>query len=92
MLKTSGKRVHTVGIRQRKNSVHLSTDIVQSLLVQHASSAKTRFILHFIPFFPQQLSPLKIAISPLFEHYFYPVSTALTISTTKEEFERKVII
>lgn len=33
--------------------------------------------------FPQSYSPLKIAVSPLVEHYFYPVSTGPTNTDTK---------
>ena len=89
MPKISGKLVHLPGIVQRKNSAQLSTRFMDSARPTHDHSAKARLILPFIPFFPQLFSPTKPAPSPLFEHYFYSVSTTPTIRTTKENLKER---
>ena len=85
----SGKLVQIDGIAQRKNSAQLSTWLMDNIQPAGRHGVKTRLILSFIPFFPQPFSPAKIAPSPLFEHYFYPVSTAPTIKTTKENLKER---
>ena len=89
MPKTGGKPVQANGIIRRKNSAQLSTwlmDIIQRI---QPSSAKAHLIPQLIPVFPQVFSPTKIAVSPLYEHYFYPVSTAPTIRSTKENLKER---
>jgi hypothetical protein len=85
----SGKLVQMNGIAQRKNSAQLSTWLMDTIQPTRHYGAKARLILLFIPFFPQLFSPARIASLPLFEHYFYPVSTAPTIKTTKEKLKER---
>jgi hypothetical protein len=71
----SGKLVKSAGITKGKSGVWLSTFMRTLKPLSLRSSAKPGFVPYFAPFFTQYLSPLKIASSPLIEHYFYPVST-----------------
>lgn len=89
MLKISGKPVQTNRIAQRKNSAQLSTWLINNVQPARPSGVKARLILSFIPFFPQPFSPAKSAPLPLFEYYFYPVSTVPTIKTTKENLKER---
>lgn len=67
-----------------------STINMRSSQNPHADRVQVDSIHQLIPYFAQLFSPAKLAILPLFEHYFYPVSTAPTITTTKEK-EKKGI-
>ncbi len=78
------------GITQRQSSALVSTITAQLAANAHTGSVQTDSIHQLIPYFAQLFSPAKFAISPLFEHYFYPVSTGPTITTTKEK-EKKGI-
>jgi hypothetical protein len=66
-----------------------STYSLRSAMGTSQSSVKQRLITNFIPRFPLQLSPAKIAPSPLVEHYFYPVSTGPIIKTTKGKIKER---
>jgi|GEM_PF-1486331 len=88
MLKISGKLVNREWITLRKTSGRLSTirALVYTLITW--SSVQVALLPKVIPLFAQHFSPLKIASSPLSEHYFYPVSTAPTIRTTKGKLKK----
>lgn len=83
MLKACAKHVERTGIFLWKAGELLSTLIPQSINHPTVGSVKRRVITNFIPTFPLQLSPIKIAILPLTEHYFYPVSTGPITNPTK---------
>ncbi len=71
----SGKLVKSSGITHGKSGAWLSTSMRALKPLSLHGSANPGFVPHFAPFFAQYLSPLKVASSPLVEHYFYPVST-----------------
>lgn len=83
MPNTSGKLVNSIWISPGKTSERLST--TSSFVHNPAAILRVQVGLlpKVVPLFAQHFSPLKIAVSPLFEHYFYPVSTAPTIRTIK---------
>lgn len=83
MHKACVKHVDAWRKRNRKSSVRLSTKRVQTFTTATESGVNAQLITTFIPSFPLHISPLKIASLPLVEHYFYPVSTAPIINTTK---------
>jgi len=84
MLKTCVKHVDRAGTFLWKAGVRLSTYSPHNIQAMNQGSAKQRLITSFIPTFPLQLSPAKIAILPLTEHYLYPVSTGPITNPTKE--------
>jgi len=48
-------------------------------------------VLHKVfPILPQYISPAKIALSPLIEHYLYPVSTAPINTATKNKLKKGI--
>jgi hypothetical protein len=51
----------------------------------YTKRVKALFLHESFPLFYHYISPLKNSFSPLFEHYFYPVSTAPTINNIKEK-------
>ena len=89
MPKVSGKLVNSNGIRHGKNSARLSTWLVGVVEVVRGISAKASVIHQLTQTFPHLFSPEKITPLPLFEHYFYPVSTVPTIKATKENVKER---
>ena len=83
MPKPCGKAVQTQRITLGKTIGQLPTDIPTATTAHILARVKALVSPKVIRTFPQTYSPLKIAVSPLIEHYFYPVSTGPTISTTK---------
>lgn len=83
MPKPCGKAVHDTRIKSGKTLGQLSTDIPTATMIHIRDRVKALVSPKVIRTFPHSYSPLKIVISPLIEHYFYPVSTGPTISTTK---------
>ena len=71
------------GITRCENGVRVSTIIPPLATNLHNGRVKVDSIHQLIPYFAQLFSPAKIAVSPLSEHYFYPVSTGPTITTIK---------
>lgn len=71
----SGKPVKNTRKALGKNRASPST-VVQSLrTTEQLARVQPGVFPYFTPKFTQHFSPLKIALSPLVEHYFYPVST-----------------
>jgi hypothetical protein len=70
-------------MNQRTSGAQTSTGRWGNELLSHNLRAQPAFLPTLIRTFPLKISPLKIALSPLVEHYFYPVSTAPTITNTK---------
>jgi hypothetical protein len=83
MPKPCGKAVHDTRIKSGKTLGQLSTVIRTAITTYTGDRVKARVSPKVIRTFPQTYSPLKIAISPLIEHYFYPVSTGPTNTDTK---------
>jgi hypothetical protein len=80
---SSGKLVNSGLISHGKTRAKSSTAYLLSRFTARYDSVQPRFTHIVFPFFAQHFSPLKIALSPLIEHYFYPVSTGPINSTTK---------
>jgi hypothetical protein len=83
MPKTCGKAVQTTRIKLGKTVGQLSTVLLTPSFTYIATRVKALVSPKVIRTFPQTYSPIKIAVSPLIEHYFYPVSTGPTITNTK---------
>ena len=83
-----GKLVQTQRMNLRIVRVRLSTFRAIQLRVATSASVQLPFLRKLSESYTPHLSPAKIAISPLIEHYFYPVSTApinnLTLKKLKE--------
>lgn len=77
------KLVESVGKQRGKISGFLSTLTRTPRSIHQTVWVKARVFTTSFPNFPQVLSPSKIAILPLIEHTFYPVSTTPTTNTTK---------
>ncbi len=78
MLKACVKLVNYLGTNHGKFGALLSTHSLSSLLSSPTPRAQLQLMTSSFPTFPLYISPAKIAVSPLIEHYFYPVSTAPT--------------
>ena len=83
MLKPCGKVVQTRRTIPGKTIGQLSTVLPTPHFIHIATRVKALVSPKVVRTFPQDYSPVKIAFLPLIEHYFYPVSTGPTISTTK---------
>lgn len=83
MLRVCGKLVERTRVILRKNSVLFSTYSRQLATRYYKQRAQPVVFTNTFPTFPLQLSPLKIAVSPLSEYYLYPVSTAPINNSTK---------
>jgi hypothetical protein len=75
-----GKQAHNLGQVVRKSCVALSTLSQYAHSPVYLRGAKAAFIPKPFRAFHPHPSPANIAVSPLVEHYFYPVSTPTTIS------------
>jgi hypothetical protein len=84
--KNCGKQVYSTWETVRKSCVRLSTLTVNCLQAGMPGGVKLCVIRKSIPLLFPQISPLILTTLPLSEHYFYPVSTVPTISTTKKIF------
>lgn len=89
MPKACGKGVHDTRETPRKTIGQLSTVLPTVLSTRLQDRVKALLSLIVIRTFPQTYSPLQIAVSPLIEHYFYPVSTGPTITNTEEKFKER---
>ena len=75
MLKLCGKIANNLREATGKTGARPSTfqvNVTHSVL---ATRAKVPFVQKLSRGFTSQISPVKITISPLSEHHFYPVST-----------------
>lgn len=84
MLSTCVKVVDYLRTQHGKYGAFLSPRTHVQAIEVPSYRAKPMVIPIITPTFPLHLSPPKIAISPLIEHYFYPVSTAPIIRATNE--------
>jgi hypothetical protein len=84
----SGKLVQIGLITHGKNRGSVSTHKQPSRFVWQPGGVQPRFIPQLFPFFTQHFSPLRIASSPLIEHYFYPVSTEPITIPTKGKLKK----
>lgn len=83
MPKPCGKGVQRTRIKLRKTIGQPSTVLPTLTLSYIRDRVQALVSPKVIRTFPQSYSPLKIAVSPLIEHYFYPVSTGPTNTDTK---------
>lgn len=77
------KSVNTAGKQHGKAGVVSSTQTRSMVDTPSSSRAQPLLFTSFIPTFPLRFSPPKITLLPLFEHYFYPVSTAPIINRSQ---------
>lgn len=89
MLRPCAELVDYMGKPRGVSRVFLSTVGVEALYRVLEASAKARVITMFLPIFPLQLSPAKSASSPLYEHTFYPVSTAPINNCNQMKFKER---
>ena len=83
MPKYSGKAVNSLRVIAGKSRVQLSPVMHIASFIHYMRRVQVRVIHDLSDLSTPSLSPLKIAISPLIEHYFYPVSTAPINNPTK---------
>lgn len=76
MHKACGEIVDILGFGGRTTSARPSTEAMMTLCSNDAAWVKEAFVHKVLPQFSQLISPPKFALSPLIEHYLYPVSTA----------------
>jgi hypothetical protein len=84
----SGKPVGSARTTQGKTRVLLSTIRRTARTLQQQVRVKPVEFPYFTPNFTQHFSPLKIAFSPLVEHYFYPVSTGPINNSIKGKLKK----
>lgn len=83
-LKSWVKNVYNKRINSSKNSALVSTKMMSGLLKLQNQVYKTSLIHQTINYFTTNLFTSFLALSPLFEYKFYPISTAPIIKTNKE--------
>ncbi len=83
MLSRSGKRVDYLRIATGTSSGRLSPCRPLLHAIIHKQRVQLPFTHKLSDLFTPNLSPYKIALSPLTEHTFYPVSTAPINNPTK---------
>ena len=83
MPKYSGKAVNSLRVIAGKSRVQLSPVDHITSFIHHLRRVQVQVIHDLSDLSTPSLSPLKIATSPLIEHYFYPVSTAPINNPTK---------
>ena len=76
-----GKTVKNSWKAGRKACVRSSTSTYPRMLIDQCVRVKAVLIPRLIPRLHPQSSTQKIALSPLFEYIFYPVSTAPNTTT-----------
>lgn len=83
MPKTCAKHVDFLRIQQRKTGGLLPTERIIIKAFAYLLRVKPAVLPNVVPIFPQAISPLFFHNLPLFEHIFYPVSTAPITTTTE---------
>ena len=83
MLKYSGKAVHSLRVLPGKSRVQLSPVAYITSFVHQLQRVQVQVIHDLSDLSTPRLSPLIFALSPLTEHYLYPVSTAPINNPTK---------
>ncbi len=84
MHNTSGKAVHYLRVVHRKTRGRLSPAANLQLLKDQLARVQVRFVHYLSDLYTPYLSPANFPVSPLIEHYLYPVSTAPINNPTKE--------
>lgn len=92
MLKVCGKHVRSLGTVAGKSQVQVSPTYRITHLISLATRAQPPFLPTFVRSFSTPSSTRSNPFPPLVEHYFYPVSTAPTITFTKGLKRRKAVI
>jgi hypothetical protein len=84
-----GKQASKLRTYVRKTTGRLSTHCVK--IMQRTTSARAKDLITHVLFTqqPTGISPAKKRISPLIEHYFYPVSTAPINYYTQLNFKER---
>lgn len=77
------KNVYSLFTLEGTNSEQLPTTLSLSAYFPTQPVHKTPSFPRFIPVFPLQFSPLKIASSPLLNNHLYPLSTPPINTKTK---------
>ena len=85
MPETCGKGVERLRTAHRKTIGQSSTAFQYPPHSATLGRVQAQVTPRLIRTFPQSSSPGNFAVSPLIEHYLYPISTAPTITTTEEK-------
>lgn len=88
MLRVCGKQVNFARITRRISRARLSTYHMLQRLTAVVRSVKPVALHDFFLLHTHSIPQVKLASSPLIEHYFYPVSTAPTINSIKEKLKK----
>ena len=83
MPKYSGKAVNCLRVIAGKSRVQLSPINHIASFIHQLRRVQVQVIHDLSELSTPSLSPLKTTVSPLIEHYFYPVSTAPINNPTK---------
>lgn len=83
MLKYSGKAVNSLRVIAGKSSVQSSPVTYIASFIHQLQRVQVLVTHRLSELYTPKLSPSKIALSPLTEHYLYPVSTAPINNPTK---------
>jgi hypothetical protein len=83
MLKYSGKTVNSLRLLHGISSAQLSPVRLLPSFIHLLQRVQVRLTHNLSDLYTPRLSPAKIALSPLTEHYLYPVSTAPINNPTK---------
>ena len=79
-----GKHGHNLGMEERTTGARLSTQRAKIYTDEAAQRVQPVVLPKLFPIHPLYISPVKRVLSPLIEHYLYPVSTGPIINPIKE--------
>ncbi len=88
MPKSCGNIVNILGSTLGKTRAWLSPKMHHRHSMDQLIRVQPSFIHITFPLLSQLISPLRIAVSPLIEHYLYPVSTAPTNSHNQGKLKK----
>ena len=89
MLSTCGQAVGSLRISTRKTRARVSPVSFIDLYAQNLGGVKVSFLRKLSVSFTPYISPPKLAVLPLFEHYFYPVSTEPINNCNPNKFKER---
>jgi hypothetical protein len=89
MLNTSGKAVDCLRVMLGITGGRLSPTVDYLVSVTHKLGVQLSFIHDLSDRSTPKLSPPYFALSPLIEHYLYPVSTTPINNPTKRKFKER---
>ena len=84
-----GKPVYSQRMKLRTTRAQLSPNPIQISMQATLDSVQLRLTHYLSLIYTPGLSPAKIAVSPLTEHYLYPVSTGPINRPTQMKFKER---